>query len=204
MRTLVFVAGLLVTVLMPGCVPQQPATVYESGGKFHVWTQAQIAADMERDRESEAQRQRDLVAQNAAIDAARQQEQRQRQEARARQTKADDDLGYQRMGFVDFQLDGKTMPVGSKVSVSGFYRSNGDLETLAASFMPDSAEVVLITDGAPRDVRKNLIACRGPAPCPLTVLAHVSKCTVTFLGTQSNEAACLVVESAHAITPRTD
>jgi hypothetical protein len=195
--------GLLTAALLAACAPQQPTMVYEDEGTFRVGTLAQIAASEQQQRDGAEQRQRDMAAQSAAIQANNRREQRRIDEADARQDREDDAAGYRRMDFTDFQLDFKTMPLGTKVSISGIYKATRQLETLSESFMPDAAEVVLITDGAPREVRKQLIACRGPAPCLLTILAHVSSCRVTWFGANSDPVACLVVAGARAVSART-
>jgi hypothetical protein len=114
--------------------------------------------------------------------------------------------GYTYISFTDLHLDYRSMPLGRKLAVTGFYRSTGrspgQYETLAETFLPGALEVILITNTASRAARERMLTCRNYPDarsmiCPMTVLGRISKCDVTFLGNRvSTDNVCLVVENA--------
>ena len=210
------VAGLMIVVLSPlgGCAPGQCV-----GGRCY--SAAELDAlrhrtgdDYRKAAEKRAEQQRALQAeQQRALQAQREQEapaQAQReQEAAAQEERtlkaaaahvaADEARGYKHVSFEDFFLDYKTMPVGSKRAVKGYYRVFGSLETLAKVPYGDAWDnyprVVLLTDSAPREVRAKLLdfKCRQVF-CEVLLLGHTTLCTVTGIGRVRSDV-CLAVDA---------
>ena len=130
------------------------------------------------------------------------------QEEVARANQEADSLGFKRMTFEDFKLDGADMARESgKVSISGAYQKYGRVEYLfpnsgyVMQLMTSgnvSSGIVLLTDGAPRDVRKYFLECpddllpssRG---CSVNILGHATTCELkTLVGTMT--VPCLAVD----------
>ncbi len=127
------------------------------------------------------------------------------QQATVKQTAEDEARGYIHMSFTDFRLDAKKMRLGSKLAISGLYQVKGEIETLAESLfatqMPNTFRVFLLTEDAPRAIRRKLLELRdgvcGVYGCQLTILGHVSKCEVTWLGAQVKSTTCISVDDIH-------
>jgi hypothetical protein len=141
--------------------------------------------------------QKDQQAQRKIQEQAYVQANKQEEESRtlAIQSRLQDDEknGYRHMSFTDFQLDSKSMPLGSKVAMTGFYQVSGQLESLAESPIPNALKLVILTDKAPRESRKRFLECRNGF-CRITVLGHTSTCEMTWLGNPVSNNVCLVVD----------
>jgi hypothetical protein len=120
-----------------------------------------------------------------------------------RQIEEDEVLGYKHMLFSDFQLDSKTMPLGKRLKITGFYQVTGQLETLVETLvgtrMPNAYRLFLLTENSPRETRKQLLVLRNGACgvygiCRMTVLGHISKCDVTWYGNFLPNTTCIVVD----------
>ncbi len=149
---------------------------------------AAIAAQLKREHEAQQRQQAYQTEAAAKLSNAKQQ-------------------GYQPITFDDFKLDGKKLAAsGAKVMMQGFYQKLGDIELLqptgvavavARSRGDDSNGIDLLTDNASRDVRKGLLRCGDPmiAPlgCQMTIIGHVSMCTMTTL-VGSRNLPCVAVE----------
>lgn len=150
--------------------------------------QAMIAA---RAKEQEDQREQQKLAQEAMAAAAKE------------QVKQDEAHGYHYISISDYQLDAGSMPRGRKLIITGFYEVLGSFQTLAQmpSFaVSDEYQIFLLTDGAPRNVRKRLIDLQRSVPCGsrrvcrLTVLGHIASCQQTFMGKVVRDTVCLAVD----------
>ena len=127
------------------------------------------------------------------------------QQATIKQAGEDAARGYKPMSFTDFRLDAKKLRGGSKLAISGFYQVTDEIETLSetllASRMPNTARVFLLTEDAPRVTRRKLLELRdgvcGAYGCQLTILGHVSKCEVTWLGARVKSTTCISVDDIH-------
>jgi hypothetical protein len=172
------------------------------GGETVVGTSEEVSAAIQRDQqrrrqeaeERRSERERQRTEQSAIYEANRKKEQERLAAAVQKQVEEDESLGYKHMSFTDFELDKKTMRQGTKIAIKGFYRTNGKLETLAETILPTATEVVLLTEIAPRSTRKRLLECRDRF-CSITVLGHVERCNVTWLGRPVSSEVCLVVEN---------
>jgi hypothetical protein len=113
---------------------------------------------------------------------------------------ADEARGYKHVPFDDLFLDYKQLPVGSKRAVAALYQVFGQYETLTAlpseSAFDGVPRIPLLTDKAPRDVRKRLLApmCRT-AFCKVVFLGRTAPCTAlrTRFG-DTHRTTCFVVE----------
>lgn len=126
----------------------------------------------------------------------------------------DESQGYKRISVETFELDAKALAANqSKISLKGAYLSDGNvawllpaqLDAIRALNDPAAARVVskvpLITDDADRDLRKQLLRCRGNplAQCSVVIRGHVSTCqSTTTLGAQL-EMACVAVETGRLV-----
>ncbi|MEI9987782.1 MAG: hypothetical protein WDN69_34445 [Aliidongia sp.] len=129
-----------------------------------------------------------------------------------------DSRGFKRMTFEDFKLDGADMArEGGKASISGAFQKYGRVEYLLPNsgyvmqLMTSgnvSSGIVLVTDGAPRDVRKYFLECpddllpssRG---CPINILAHATTCELkTLVGTVN--VPCLAVDDGWHVIENTE
>jgi hypothetical protein len=114
---------------------------------------------------------------------------------------------YKRITFDDFVLDGKELAANeTKISIQGVYIRRSEVELLLRSPMAaamaqhtgDDVGVGLMTDDAPRRIRKFFLDCRNnPAAtalgCQITVLGHAAICVrVNLVGTKS--VPCLAVD----------
>ncbi len=110
--------------------------------------------------------------------------------------------GYEPVSFEDFVLDYKTVALGSKRVVGGFYQVFRDFETLAARPMESPAgntpRVVVLSSSAPREVRAKLLQCRQQGICRVMLLGHTAKCTVERFGYLVREDICLAVDGMFA------
>src|SRR6266571_2541421 len=165
---------LIIIGLLVACA-QQPAQI---GGKYGAIT----SEERERIRQETEQRERVHSEQLAAARAERIKEQQRLAAEAQKQIEEDEALGYKHVPFADYMLDYKTMPIGTKRAIAGFYRVNGQLETLVENWFPDAPEIILLTETAPREIRKRLLECRRGYPCRMIVLGHTSRCEVTWLG----------------------
>jgi TPR repeat protein len=105
--------------------------------------------------------------------------------------------GFKFLTFTDYELDSKSMPRGEKLAIKGVFQTQGQLEVLAESILPDALSVILLTDSAPRPIRKRFIECgRVGAYCEMTVLGHTSTCDVTWLGRHVSTKVCLSVDDS--------
>jgi alpha/beta superfamily hydrolase len=103
--------------------------------------------------------------------------------------------GYKHMPFADFELDAKTIPLGTKIAITGLYQIDGKMEKLTESIIPNALSIILITDSASRSTRKRFLECRGVGSfCTMTLLGYTSKCDVTLFGRHVSTDICLVVE----------
>jgi len=105
----------------------------------------------------------------------------------------DEARGYKHVAFADFYLDQKSLPLGSKRAVTGFYRVTGQLETLVDMPADNAPRVILVTESAPREARAKMLACRRSL-CRGTFLGHTAKCEVTWLGNPLPIDVCLAVD----------
>jgi hypothetical protein len=168
-------------------------------GKFQLMSYRELEALRAADaREREARREQQ-TEQARAAEAKRAEQEAARLEAERARIAADEVRGYKHVSFTDFFLDYKTMPVGSKRAVKGYYRVFGELETLAArpldSTMDNIPRVVLLSDLAPRDVRAKLLAspCR-PAFCQVLLLGHTTTCAIDRLGRPVRSDVCFAID----------
>lgn len=157
-------------------------------------------------REQQARERAKQFADSQAREKAREQR---LAEARQKQIQEDEAKGYKHLSFNDFHLDHKSLPLGSKVAITGYYRASGSTsnqsEILASNFLPNALEVILITDKASRGARQLMLTCRSHLDarsmvCPLTIFARVSKCEVSYLGRRISTDVCLAVEAARTPT----
>ena len=137
---------------------------------------------------------REETERRAEMEANLRQQQLRVAEATRKRMVEDEDRGYKHVAFEDFFLDHKTIPLGSKRAIKGFYQVSGEFETLVGRYMPNAPKIVLLTDSAPREVRTKLLRCRHSV-CPTTVLGHTTKCSVTWLGTPVSINVCFAVDS---------
>lgn len=140
-------------------------------------------------KEQQAQRK----IQEQAFTLANKQEEESRTLAIQSRLQDDERNGYRHMSFTDFQLDSKSMPLGSKVAMTGFYQASGQLESLVETPIPNAFKLVLLTDAAPRESRKRFLECRNGL-CRITVLGHTSTCEISWLGKSVSSNVCLVVD----------
>jgi len=151
--------------------------------------------DNRKEAERRAEESRALQARRAEMVAAS----AARQEAQRARIAAEEARGYKHISFEDFFLDYKTMPVGSKRAVKGYYRVFGNLETLAKVPYGDAWDnfprVVLLTESAPREVRAKLLdfKCRQVF-CEVLLLGHTTRCTVTWVSNPLRSDVCLAVD----------
>jgi hypothetical protein len=114
-------------------------------------------------------------------------------------------LEYKPIAFDDFELDaGNRLPYGKRVAVTGLYGAFGQMEVLsrdllAATQNSNSYKIVLITNNAPREVRKRMIElksspCGMASMCKIAVSGYIDKCNVTWLGARVRATSCLVVD----------
>jgi hypothetical protein len=168
----------------------------------------QQAREAEQEAEREAQRRAQEPAireQQAKQELERKKADKKYQMALAQQEKLEQERGYKRIGFDDFALDGKELAATeAKVSIRGVYIKRGEVEMLFPSPMAAATAqetgndmgIGILTDDAPRNIRKYFLACRNnPAAmgCPITVWAHASMCTRTSL-LGSKNVPCLIVD----------
>ena len=115
----------------------------------------------------------------------------------------DEARGYKQISITDFELDSRTMRTGTKLAINGFYQVTGQFETIVetvmATQMPNAYRLFLLTENAPRKARKQLLelrngTCGMSGICPMTILGHVSKCNVTWLGKPVRSTTCLSVD----------
>ena len=111
--------------------------------------------------------------------------------------------GYKRLSFEDYELDAEHMRLGSKIIITGTYRIEGDIESLAenpaAALLPNGFKLYLLTADAPRETRRNLLelrrgSCGLQGICRLTVLGHTSKCSLMIYGRRVRTQVCLAVD----------
>jgi hypothetical protein len=194
--------GLSLMMIVSVCAGCQPRYSAQVGGETVVGTSEEVSAAIRRDqqrRQQEAEERanelkRQRAEQSAIYEANRMKENERLAAAIQKKVEEDESLGYKHMSFTDFELDKKTMRQGTKLAVKGFYRAKGKLETLAETILPTATEIVLLTETAPRGTRKRLLECRDRF-CSMTVLGHVEKCNVTWLGRPVSSEVCLVVEN---------
>jgi hypothetical protein len=108
------------------------------------------------------------------------------------------DLGYKRITFKDFALDGRQLAaVNTKVSITGRYIKQGNMEVIVPSTLDaartrsthiigDSA-IGLLTENAARNIRELFWECNKTQNamwlqgCPVTILGQVVVCRKTSL-----------------------
>lgn len=187
---------LLLAGLCAGCIPvrdpMDEQKVVQVGDTYKVMTLRESAAEDERQRQEAAQRERERAAQSAAYEVQRKREQQELAAAVAKHIQEDEALGYKHMSITDFQLDNKTMRPGAKLALSGIYQRSGQLETLKEGWLPNAPKAFLLTDSATRETRARLLRCIGY--CPLTVVGHIAKCSLTWAGNEVSNKVCVVVE----------
>jgi hypothetical protein len=122
----------------------------------------------------------------------------------AEQVRKDQERGYKLITFDDFKLDGKQLAANdAKVSVKGIYRKSYEAEALFPPSGQTGADSIgLITDDAPRSIRKYFLECprsfSWQSDCSITVLGRVRMCKT--LAT-SKDVPCLIVEDGWYIPP---
>jgi len=108
---------------------------------------------------------------------------------------ADEARGYRHVELKDFVLDRKTIALGTKRAMTGFYAVAGQLEALSA--VPEIHDrfpyAVLLTNSASRKSRERFLNCRTGV-CRLTVLGHTTQCVITAFGMPTRTDVCLAVE----------
>lgn len=150
---------------------------------------ARAIEDNRKEAERRAEERRAAQAKRAEEAAA------QEETLRAR-IASDEARGYKQVSFADFILDYKTMPIGSKRAVHGYYRVFGNFETLTeVPYGDNPPRVVLLTDSAPREVRAVLqsFQCRQGL-CKGVLLGHTVRCTITWAGNPMRSDVCLAVD----------
>lgn len=113
--------------------------------------------------------------------------------------------GYKHLTIADFRLDEKTMPVGKKIFIKGYYESRQGWQHLTNC--PQELNcgemryaIPINTDSAPRDTRKALQdlerhnrCSTGLGACALTLIGKVDRCTYTEWGVQK-VAPCIFMD----------
>jgi hypothetical protein len=182
---------------------------YEQCEAEHAREQAAALAEEKDDNRKEAERAREFKNAAGAPFALYQEEV-------AQANRDADTRGFKQMSFEDFKLDGADLARSNgKASISGAYQKFGRIEYLfpnsgyVMQLMTDgnvSSGIILITDGAPRDIRKFFIECpddllpssRG---CPVTLLGHATTCELkTLVG--STNVPCLAVDDGWRVIQR--
>lgn len=116
--------------------------------------------------------------------------------------------GYHQISIADYQLDANSMRMGEKLIIRGYYEVSGSIQTLSRlpSFeILNQYNIYLLTDNAPRNVRKKLIdlqqpiQCGSSRPCQLTFLGRIGKCTYSVLGTKVNDTICINVDDVREV-----
>lgn len=189
-----------------GCIPirdpMDETKLFPVGGTYQKMTLREYLAEQQLERNEAAERQQEqdrLAAERSAAYVANQQREKERLEAQVKALiEKDEALGYKHMSITDFQLDNKTMRPGAKLALSGIYQRLGQLETLKEGWLPNAPKVFLLTDSATRETRARLLRCIGY--CPLTVVGHIAKCSLTWAGNEMSNNVCVVVERTWEIT----
>ena len=113
--------------------------------------------------------------------------------------------GYRRIAFDDFVIDGKEFANSqAKISIQGFYLKMDEVETLfrSGNVIPGTTDgILLLTDDAPKEVRKYFLGCHNitvyelmpTLGCPVKILGRGTTCTKTTLA-GSKGVPCIVVE----------
>ncbi len=180
--------GLFAAMVEPdntGCFISPPRAKALIDNVYTAVSSAKAADDLQRE-------------QSAAFEQARQREKQEREDSVRRRMKQDEDRGYKHMSLMDYELDSQEMRSGTKIAISGFYQSLGQLELLVESPRQEAPKVVILTASSPREVRKKLIECRGGF-CRLTVLGSTTICNVTWLGNPVAKRTCLAIEDMWGI-----
>jgi hypothetical protein len=216
-KLLVVITALLA---LPGCASlqqrqskremNQTVVAEVSPAQDRVLTQQELEIQQRlKDRErrkledsiEEYQRRNNLPSERAAKQQAelKKQDEDRLDAARAR-IAVDEARGYKHVSVVDFVLDKKTIPLGSKRAVSGLYQVFGEFQTLAASPLArpsdSTPKVYVITASSPREVRAKLLSnpCRRAAFCPVVLLGRTARCTIEWLGASVRNEVCLAVD----------
>lgn len=155
--------------------PAQPAPAYQPGSPDPGAEQAAQAA-----RAAEQQRQ-EAAAAAAKADADR----KAKLEAQREQDEAD---GYKQTTVADIRLDYKVMGESTKIIVSGYYSTFGQVAFLSENPMSSSL-IDVMADDLPRDLRKQLLDCEN---CYVTIWAHYG-CTSTILN-QPTATPCFIAD----------
>lgn len=123
---------------------------------------------------------------------------------------ADERKGYTKLTFEDFRLDEKTMPVGKKIFINGYYEGKqgwqhitnclGALHCIASRYV-----IPVNIETAARDTRKRLIEYQetrgcwtGIGVCMFTILGRVSRCSYTEFGS-FKVSTCIELDDFHEI-----
>ena len=128
----------------------------------------------------------------------------------AEQHEAEQRLGYTRMSFNDFILDGKQLAAaGAKVAVYGVYRKFRDNAEalLPPGSTPDyhpSTVIPLLIENATREARSVLLRCDQDqmhyGGCAGNVIGTATMCTKTTLVSESS-VPCIDVHQVWSVPP---
>lgn len=150
---------------------------------------------------------RDVVLEARNLDGQRTARQLSEQAERDKEA-ADEARGYQSITVETFALDGKDLAAkAAKVLLRGAYVRTGNLDLLYAntkavmttkSYGQQQPNVSLLTEDAAREFRQRLLDCRSnPATaqfgCSVTVIGHVTTCTLTNAFGARREEPCVAV-----------
>jgi hypothetical protein len=166
----------------------------EKGRALQAQDEEQQRLKEQRDREEQSRQEAIRQAQARSELQARQD--RQAQAVRER-IAADEKRGFKHVSIKDFLLDSKTVPLGTKQAVTGFYVVYGKLEALseAPAIRDYFPHIFILTDKAPREVRAKLLNCRV-GPCRLVLMGRTAKCVITVLGAPTTTDVCLAVDDS--------
>jgi hypothetical protein len=200
---MVGITGMIETAIVCPSTPiyQRP------DGTFGTGTATEIAEEkaqyerfnLKREAEEAAERRRREAQEQAAAAEA---EKKRRAQISA-QIETERNRGYERISFETFQLDGRRLAASeAKVSIQGYYQKIGQIETLSPSDMAalnptvrDELNIGLLTDDAPRNIRKYFLDCRTTSKlgCRIVIWGRATMCTTTTL-VGSKNSPCLIVE----------
>ncbi len=144
--------------------------------------EATLSDDLRRKREIEVETLSDNLRRNSQIEKDR----------------------YKAITVSDFALDANTMKMGDKLKITGYYHADSQLESIietpAVDLSPNAYRLFFISEDSSREARKTLLALRANqacymySACGITILGHVSECSIDWLGSKVRIVACVSVE----------
>ena len=193
-----------------GAPPAGPDTIFVGpDGNPQLLTSEQCARENVKAQVAAAEAYQLSVANAQRAAQEEQQKEQKKHDAFVAQTIHDDAAsGYKHVTVKDLYLDSKAYAAsGTKVSVSGFYKSygrhkerlyNSYNELMMVAFQPgvQALSIALLTDDGTRKLREYLLRCM--AGCGVTILGHVDQCVETNVFGATDQDICLVATDVRA------